>query len=198
MADPARPWDEPDRASYAHFNYFLTEAAQARYVLAAHYLRGCEHVVEIGGSRTPITKYLTHLPSSVLVVDPKMAEYHGTVLHGRACRIDHVRSTFQAYPFALTRGRYGLVILGLSLKHFADGPDDRSRDWDKLIGLVDGARISVIEFARDWNLGRREAETIVDRTATEILMRLDLDLGENEGEETPFPRRRFMVLAPRS
>ncbi len=200
MARQTYPWDEPDRAAYPHFNYFLTEAAQARYVLAAHYLKGCEHIVEIGGSRTPITKFIDPPPASIVVVDPKMAPFHAESLAGRPCRVDHVRTTFQAHDFELAGREYGLVILGLSLKHFGEqfgeAADSASPGWRKLIALVRGARTAVIEYALDWELGRREAEAIVAGSGCRTVMRLDLDLGDNEGEDTPFRRRRFMVLEP--
>jgi len=39
--------------------------ASLRQVFAAHFLRGCEHVLEIGGHIRPVTNYLTHHPRSV-------------------------------------------------------------------------------------------------------------------------------------
>ncbi len=50
-------------------------AAAVRQVLAAHFVRDCEHVVEIGGHIRPVTDYLTHAPRSVLSVDPKTPAY---------------------------------------------------------------------------------------------------------------------------
>ena len=37
-------------------------AAAIRQVLAAHFVRDCPHIVEIGGHIRPITPYLTHRP----------------------------------------------------------------------------------------------------------------------------------------
>ncbi len=208
MIEQAYPWDAPDRAAYAHYNHLLTEAAQARYVLAAHYVAGCEHILEIGGSRTPITKFVDRPPKSILVLDPKMDPFHAETLRGLPCRVDHLRTTFQAHDIALEPGTYGLVILGLSLKHFADLPasaDDANApaeipadapDWRKLIGLIDNAQVSVIEHPLGWDLGQREIDAILAQTATRVKMELVLDLGENEGEDTPYPRRRLLVLEP--
>ena len=208
MTEQAYPWDTPDRASYSHYNHLLTEAAQARYVLAAHYVEDCAHIVEIGGSRTPITRFVKRPPESILVLDPKMQAFHAETLRGLPCRVDHLRRTFQAHDFALPAGSYGLVILGLSLKHFADLPASESDpnapahipadapDWRKLIGLIDNARISVIEHPVGWELGEREIDAILAQTATRVKLELVLDLGENEGEDTPYPRRRLLVLEP--
>jgi len=50
-------------------------AADVRQVLAAHFVRDCPHIVEIGGHRKPITGFLTHAPLSVLSVDPKTPDH---------------------------------------------------------------------------------------------------------------------------
>ena len=44
----------------------------ARQALAAHFLHGCPHIIEIGGYKTPITPFLTHTPETVTSVDPKI------------------------------------------------------------------------------------------------------------------------------
>ena len=55
-------------------------AAAIRQVLAAHFVRGCAHALEIGGYRRPLTGYLTHAPLSVTSIDPKTAEYEAEEL----------------------------------------------------------------------------------------------------------------------
>ena len=54
--------------------------AAIRQVLAAHFVHGCPHALEIGGHRRPITGYLTHAPLSVTSIDPKTAEYEAEEL----------------------------------------------------------------------------------------------------------------------
>jgi len=50
------------------WGYLDTEALQMRYVLAAHFLRNVEHIVEVGGYRSnAITNFLTHAPADVTV-----------------------------------------------------------------------------------------------------------------------------------
>jgi hypothetical protein len=39
--------------------------ASMRQVVAAHFLKGCKHIIEIGGHVRPIIDYLTHSPKSV-------------------------------------------------------------------------------------------------------------------------------------
>src|SRR5262245_22067855 len=74
-------------------------AAAVRQVLSAHFVRDCPHVIEIGGHIRPVTPYLTHHPSSVLVVDPKTEPYEGEELNGHPCRIRHVARKFQEVTY---------------------------------------------------------------------------------------------------
>ena len=59
MRSQPYPWEQPERDSYPDLNYLLSEGARCRYVIAAHYLRGCRRVVEIGGFKTPVTGFMT-------------------------------------------------------------------------------------------------------------------------------------------
>jgi hypothetical protein len=71
-------------------------------VLAAHYLRNCEHVVEIGGHERPITSFLTHHPRSVTSVDPKTP----------ALEARHLMESLAV--FAISRGNFSKSSLILS------------------------------------------------------------------------------------
>jgi len=93
-------------------------AAAVRQVLAAHFVRDCPHVVEIGGHIRPITPYLTHHPLSVLSVDPKTEPYASEELNGRPCKVRHVQKKFQEIAYDYAPLSYGLVLLGYSLKPF--------------------------------------------------------------------------------
>lgn len=192
------PWQELDDGSYADMDYLTCEAAQARYVLAAWYLRGCPNVLEIGGFKTPVTGFLDYTPQRILVLDPKMPQWHGRELHGRPCRIDHLPARFQDHDPGFAPGSYGLVILGCSMKYFSDDPVERGREWEKLVGLINRARITILEYPVDWGLSNENVATILQDSDTAVRMRLDLDLSESEGMDTPFTHRRFMVLEPRA
>ncbi len=189
------PWDAPETESYPDLNYLLSEAAQSRYVLAEHYLRDCETIVEIGGFKTPITKFVTTPKRRILVLDPKMPEFHAETLLGRPCRVDHLRARFQDFTFDLKPRSYGLVILGLSLKYFTDDGAE-SGEWTGLVNLIDNARLSVIEFPLAWDLGRQEVDFLLERTKTTVRFQVDLDFTESPGFDTDFHLRRFMVLDP--
>jgi hypothetical protein len=166
----------------------------SRYVLAAHYVRSCDTVVEIGGFKTPITRFLTRVPRRVLVVDPLIQPFDDTQLHGEPCRVQHHANTFQTESFDLAPGSYGLVLLGASMKHFSDDPAPRAREWRKLVDLLREARVVVLEFAVAWALGRNHVEDLVRDSRLHVRLRLDLDLGACPGVETEHSQRRLLVL----
>jgi hypothetical protein len=87
-------------------------AAAIRQVLAAHFVRGCPHILEIGGHMWPITGYLTHAPLSVTSIDPKTTEYEAEQLNGRPCRVRHRAPKSQAVELDLAPRRHGLVLHG--------------------------------------------------------------------------------------
>ena len=186
----------PDsRKSYdkSGISYLLTPAAQARYILAAHYIRNCEHIVEIGGRYTPITQYLTRTPKSVLVLDPKIPAFSADSLHGQPCEIRHVNAKFQDWEFELADKNYALVILGCSIKHFSDDATERASEWRKLIHLIDSAAISVLEYATDWRRGADNFTAIRDRIKAQKVLQIDMDISSNSDMDTPYTLRRFLV-----
>jgi hypothetical protein len=190
------PWELVDRDSYPDMNYLMCEGARTRYLIAAHHLRDCDTVVEIGGFKTPITGFLTRVPERVLVVDPLIRGYSGTSLRGEPCRLEHVASTFQDYHFDLEPHRYGFVMLGLSLKHFSAHQPTSEREWRKLRGLLQDASVAVIEWSVAWPLGRDLGERLLAELKAETVVDLELDLGRSPGMDTERHRRRVLVLKP--
>lgn len=190
------PWEHPDGESYPDMNYLLSEAAQSRYILAAHYVRDCPHVVEIGGFKTPITRYLTTTPSSVLVLDPKMPAYRADTLHGQPCRVRHLAARFQDWEFDYQPGTYGLVILGCSMKYFSTEEARREEEWGKLVHLIDRARVAVLEFPVDWRRGADDVQRMLSRAHTRTRLQMDLDMQGSPGMDTVYCKRRFLVLEP--
>lgn len=185
---------EPD--AYPDMDYLTTEAAQTRCVIAAHFVRDCPHVVEIGGFSTPITMYLTGAHESVTVFDPLMRDYEAGSLNGAPCRLRHVSRSFQASDFDFEPGSYGLVMLGSSLKHFSDDAAERERQWTRLAGIVERARVAVVEGAVDWPLGRAALERLGSLRSMRTRVSLDMDLCGNPRMDTDHYRRRLLVLAP--
>lgn len=196
MPEETYPWNAYGPDSAMDMDYLLSEAGETRSVLAAHFVRHCDHVIEIGGYKMPITKYLTSVPKSVVVVDPKIDPFSATSLYGQPCRVDHIVARFQNFDFQPPDGSYGFVLLGCSLKFPGADRHDMDAHWAKLIALVDGADVTVLEYGLDWPLGAENAAVILERTACDMRLSVDLDLGRNEGMHPQFYRRRFMVLGP--
>lgn len=181
--------------AYPDMDYLLSEAAQARCVIAAQVLRHCPHIIEIGGFTTPISQFLTGQHRSVTVIDPLMRAYSSDSLNGAPCRVRHIPQIFQSVDIEVPE-RYGFVMLGVSLKHFNEHPDQAEQEWMQLSGLVQGAQLAVIESAIDWPLGRQALEKLAALPGVRVRTQLDLDLSGNPGMDSDHFRRRLLILEP--
>ncbi len=195
MSQP-EPWELADPDSYPDMNYLLTEAARVRYLIAAHHVQHCEQVVEIGGFKTPVTGFLSQVPRRVLVVDPLIRSYRASQLRGVPCQVEHVCTSFQSHRFELPQGRYGLVLLGLSLKHFSVDASSREREWNQLVALVAQSQVAVVEWALEWPPGRDSGERLLQQIDGQLILDIDLDFARSPGADTVHHRRRLVVLRP--
>lgn len=166
--------------------------ASLRQVFAAHFVRDCPHILEIGGHIRPLTDYLTHHPLSVTSVDPKTTPYEAEMLNGRPCRVRHISRKFQEIDYDFAPGSYGLVLLGYSLKPFG------SRDplGDLLFSLIDNAKVVVIEYPPALDRATSQVPQIISRPSVNIRTTFDLTLHDPEIVDTPYANRRFYVLDP--
>jgi hypothetical protein len=167
-------------------------SASIRQVLAAHFVRDCPHVLEIGGHEQPVTGYLTHRPLSVLSVDPKTAAFEAEELNGHPCRVRHVQRKFQEVAYDYEPRSYGLVLLGYSLKPYGS----REPLGQLLFSLVDNARVVVIDYAPELDRAASQVPSILERKTLRVYCNFELVLGDEEIADTPFARRRFYVLHP--
>ncbi len=167
-------------------------AAEARQVLAAHYLRDCPHIVEIGGHIRPITGFLTHNPLSVLSVDPKTAPYESDRLNGRPCRVRHVARKFQEIDYDYAPFSYGLVLIGYSLKPFGA----REPLGELLFSLIDNAKVVVIDHATELDRASTQVPAILSRPTVRVHCSIALELDDDAIAGTPYGRRQFHVLHP--
>ena len=184
-----------DPQAYADMDYLCSEAAQSRSVIAAHLLRECPHVLELGGFKTPITLYLTGRHESVTVVDPLMRDYEADSLNGYPCRVRHISQPFQNLGLK-TDETWGFVMLGASLKHFSEDAPGREQEWNALVAMVTAARVAVIEAAVDWPLGKEILDRLVELPGIEVRASIDLDLSANPGMDPDHYRRRLLLLSP--
>lgn len=167
--------------------------ATMRQVFAAHFMRDCPHVLEIGSHIRPITPYLTHHPLSVTAVDPKTEAYEAHELNGSHCHVRHIQAKFQQIDYHYQPGSYGLVMLGYSLKPFGH----KDALGALLLSLIDNARTVVIEYAPELERAASQVPHIVSRPSVKIRGQFDLHLHDPEIAGTPFAARRFYVLDTR-
>ena len=166
--------------------------AAIRQVLAAHFVRDCEHIVEIGGHIRPVTDYLTHAPNSVLSVDPKTPAYEAEMLNGKPCRVRHVARKFQEVAYDYAPRSYGLVLLGYSLKPFGS----REPLGQLLFGLIDNAKTVVLEYPPALERASSQVPEILARPALEELCGFEIAIDDAAIAGSPYARRRFHVLKP--
>jgi hypothetical protein len=157
------------------WRYLRSEAFTVRNVLAAHLVRDCDTVVEIGGWHTPIDRYLNGTHTAIIVVDPFIRDSTRYSLNGAPCHVCHVRARFQDLVWTVRRaGEYGLVLLGLDLEGLT------TADEEILFSLVRDARRTVIEFPTSWDPSGRQYAAILAGAGVEELLRLRLDLADND------------------
>jgi len=166
--------------------------AEVRQVMAAHFLRDCSEVIEIGGAGLPITAFLTHRPRAVTVIDPKIAPFAAETLHGAPCQVHHLAAKLQAVPLTPRPGRYGLVLLGLSLKPFGAKPALDS----SLLTLARGAAVIVIDYALNLERATAQVPTLLALEGFAVEVDLNLRLADAALAGTGFAERRFLVLEP--
>ncbi len=172
--------------------HLLSPVLLGRHALAAHFLRHCEHIVELGGHKEPITPFLMHEPKSVLSMDPKMDPLEAELLHGKPCRIRHVASKFQVVDFDLEPFTYGFLILGYSVK----GHGEERPDSELLFQLVDNAKCVVIDHVIDFERSETQLPNVLNRGTMREVCRIDLTFDDEIIHGLPYAKRRLLVLEP--
>lgn len=186
--------DAPDqsRAVPDDIPHLSGPGAAIRQVLAAHFVRDCEHIVEIGGHIRPVTDYLTHAPKTVLSVDPKTPPLEAEQLNGRPCRVRHIAKKFQEVTYDYAPRSYGLVLLGYSLKPFG-----RSEPLGQLLfGLIDNARTVVLEYPPALERASSQVPEILSRPTLRQICGFEISIDDPAIAGSPYAQRRFHVLKP--
>jgi hypothetical protein len=167
-------------------------ASAIRQVVAAHFVRECPHIVEIGGHIRPITGFLTHRPLSVLSVDPKTPAFEAEELNGHPCQVRHIPRKFQDVSYDYESRSYGLVLLGYSLKPFG-----RSEPLGQLLfSLIDNARVVVIEYPPELERASSQVPAIVSHPTVRVHCSFEYVLSDEAISGSPFAKRLFYVLHP--
>ncbi|PTM40901.1 hypothetical protein [Bosea sp. 124] len=171
--------------------HLASPAAALRQVLAAHAVRACAHIVEIGGAGLPITGFLTHRPQTVTVIDPKIPDFSAEMLNGAPCRLRHRAAKLQEVEIAPI-GPYALVLLGLSLKPFGR----RGATPPELLALAAGAEVLVIDYALDLERAQGQIGALTATRPAPPNIDLALTINDEALRAAGFDRRRFLVFGP--
>jgi hypothetical protein len=191
---------EEIRAGGKFWGYLDTEALRTRYVLAAHFVRECRHVIEIGGyRRNIITSFLRghHETVTSFSLDEEFEPLERAELNGEPCRVRHIRAYFQSHPeiVAEADSSLGLVVLGLEIHG----------DLQPFLDLLRRSRVAVLDTSHDYPPGIAALEQILSAVPSHTHCRIDLDLSANEpllrdelasNMNRPFWRRRMLVIEP--
>ena len=159
-------------------------------MLAAHFVRDCPHILEIGGHIRPVTGFLTHHPLSVTSVDPKTPAFEAEELNGQPCKVRHIDKKFQQVDYDYEPGSYGLVLLGYSLKPFGQ----REPLGQLLFSLIDNARRVVIGYPPALDRAMSQVPEIVTRPGLVQICQFELVLDDAAISGSPWAARRFHVL----
>ncbi len=167
--------------------------APVRQVMAAHFLRDCPHIIEIGGAGLPIARFLTHHPKSVRVIDPKITAYRADRLNGQPCDVEYIPKKLQAVALDPLPEPYGLVILGLSLKPFGmQGAID-----PRLLSWIDRAQLVVIDYPIQRDRSMEQLPQLIGRGTLTEIVRIKMQIEDAVFRSSEFSERYFLVLKPR-
>jgi hypothetical protein len=182
----------PVEGGIDHLPHHSGPASEVRQVLAAHFVRDCPHILEIGGHIRPVTGFLTHNPLSVTSIDPKTPPFEADELNGKPCKVRHIDKKFQQIDYDYAPRTYGLVLLGYSLKPFGQ----REPLGQLLFSLIDNAKRVVIEYPPALDRAMSQVPDIVTRPGLVQICQFELVLDDTAIAGSPWAARRFHVLEP--
>jgi hypothetical protein len=160
-----------------------------RQVLAAHAVRACPHVVEIGGAGLPITGFVTHRPLSVTVVDPKIPAFAAATLNGLPCAVRHLNGKLQEVALD-PPSPFALVLLGLSLKPFGRG----GAVAPELLALAARAQVLVIDYALDLPRAQGQIGALITARKAPPTIDIAMTIDDAALRDAGFDRRHFLVF----
>ena len=165
--------------------YLESETYKSRYALAAHFLKKCSTIIEIGGHKSTIDKFIADKSKRIIVCDPLIKPLERNNLH-------YVKSRFQDIDFSEYTD-FGLCFMGLENIY-----NNKMRD------LVEKSNRVVIEHATNYPAGKSMATNITNNTAKKIIIDIDLDFRGSTLQDVtpekqyknslPWPDRKILVL----
>lgn len=174
------------------WKYLESDPFKARQILAAHHLKDCKNILEVGGYKTPITQFLQGYHESVTVVDPLAKPYSCDTLNGKHCEVRHLPIKIEEHK---PKGNEdGFLFLGM---------EEISQDASaRIIDIMKKCKVNILEFAPSWFPAAKEFNKILETGFFHVDKRIILDLsGNNFGDLTdsyaPHPIRHMYLLVPK-
>jgi hypothetical protein len=172
------------------WEYLNTDPFKTRYAIAAHAMRDCSNIIELGGFKTPISDF--HSFANTLVIDPKLdkeenfEKYSATHRWLKLKFQDVDRNIVEKFAFH----KYGILILGIELMM----PE---KSWQYLYSLINHSWVTVLGTANDHIHSVNQYKKIKTNVKKEISYQINLDLSQNRfphSEAPPKTSRSIYVL----
>ena len=165
-----------------------SEVFQIRYLVAANYLRNCNHILEIGGCSTPITNYLRGAHESVTVVDPLVEPMQAETLNNRPCVVRHIPRRIEDY--SSTGDENGFAVLGMP-----------QLPLEPVLDIMRRCDVSVLEFPPAFLPSCLMFKAVLDSRYFDVRARVVFDVSHNDVEnlsDSSMTVRHLFVLQNRS
>ncbi len=189
-----RPPSPPDSLNHMPWDYLQSPVLLVRQRMAAHFLRDCRSILEIGAFKTPITGFLTHQPEEVVIIDPLVEPYESDELNGHPCRVRHLASALNDLDLLEWRSkRFGMLFCGMDLDRQHDEPGPWLETVCRFVYLVSQAQPPVLEYPVQWQPSAQIFHLILSLLQPRIAadVRLDLTRFPDDQEVTDEIRTRF-------
>lgn len=177
------------------WEYLQNPVLQVRQVLAAHFLREYRHIVEIGGYKNPMTRFVTHEFDELVVIDPLIEKYEAFEREGRPCSVRHLPidlGEFEIGPWL--QKRFACVFCGMDLNRVDKSPAEWLASVCQFLLLLSHAELGVIEYPMNWQPSVKLFNVVLSilqpRLAADI--RIDLSRYPEDAEVTDEVRSRFV------
>ena len=158
--------NESIRSKQQVWSYMACEVFQTRYLVAANYLRNCNHILEVGGCSTPITNYLRGAHESVTVVDPLVEPMQAETLNDRPCVVRHIPVRLEDY--VPTGNEEGFAVLGMP-----------QLPLEPVLNIMRRCEVTVLEFPVNFLPSCLMFQAVLDSRHFDVTARIVFDLSHN-------------------
>lgn len=165
-----------------NWDYLQKTPFLCRQVLAAHYVRECQSVVEVGSCKSPISDFLAGPHDMVVCIDPLLpesAEHYDYKRNNRlvAKTLLYLQVPIESIDLYVLPGSFGLVALGYDI------PGESLGNFSHLCRKAD---VVVMESWASYDRYLRALKYLIGVTTKEIALRIKIDLSDNDiGELDP-------------